>query len=105
MSSDTVVTTVELQYPITVKVGEAEQRLSTLGLRRLKIGALRELERRQKAGEIAGDIDEALYFIECMTGLSPEAVDQLDPEDLHAVNAAVEEVAPRGKEATAGSDK
>ncbi|KAA5603245.1 phage tail assembly protein [Roseospira marina] len=73
-------TTLALTVPITVD----GRTLSTVTLRRPKVGDLRRMDR---AG--SGDLDKTLWLIGSLADLTPAEVDELDARDLATIGEVV----------------
>lgn len=71
-------TVVKLKYPVRLATGQV---LSELKVRRPRVGDLRAVM------HIGSEVEQGLMLVARVTGLVPEDLDELDLQDLEAVQA------------------
>ncbi|UNV87338.1 MULTISPECIES: phage tail assembly protein [Neisseriaceae] len=71
-------TVVKLKYPVRLATGQV---LSELEVRRPRVGDLRAVM------HIGSEVEQGLMLVARVTGLVPEDLDELDLQDLEAVQA------------------
>ena len=71
-------TVVKLKYPVCLATGQV---LSELTVRRPRVGDLRAVM------HIGSEVEQGLMLVARVTGLVPEDLDELDLQDLEAVQA------------------
>lgn len=71
-------TVVKLKYPVRLATGQV---LSELTVRRPRVGDLRAVM------HIGSEVEQGLMLVARVTGLVPEDLDELDLQDLEAVQA------------------
>lgn len=71
-------TVVKLKYPVRLATGQV---LSELKVRRPRVGDLRAVM------HIGSEVEQGLMLVARVTGLIPEDLDELDLQDLEAVQA------------------
>jgi len=71
-------TVVKLKYPVSLATGQV---LSELKVRRPRVGDLRAVM------HIGSEVEQGLMLVARVTGLVPEDLDELDLQDLEAVQA------------------
>lgn len=71
-------TVVKLKYPVRLATGQV---LSELEVRRPRVGDLRAVM------HIGSEVEQGLMLVARVTGLVPEDLDDLDLQDLEAVQA------------------
>lgn len=69
---------VKLKYPVRLATGQV---LSELTIRRPRVGDLRAVM------HIGSEVEQGLMLVARVTGLVPEDLDELDLQDLEAVQA------------------